>query len=212
MAGFYYFIKNQHLAKAYFISSAGNEPTLPFGTQLFVSNLYHAKNGDFIAFDHFSDLVNKEMPHIFRKVAGAGDTIEIKQGTVYVNSKNIDTLYALKHQYIIQSDAVLKVDRYLNPLDYSYPTHIVRSDSLLIHLVDSIAMKHNFTRYISPPTQHDILTEALFDQFWNKDKFGPLIIPEGKLFVLGDNRDNAMDSRFIGLIDQEKVLGVARKK
>ena len=36
---------------------------------------------------------------------------------------------------------------------------------------------------------------------------GELLIPTGKYFVLGDNRDNPMDSRYIGLIDAGAVRG-----
>ena len=42
----------------------------------------------------------------------------------------------------------------------------------------------------------------------NKDHFGPIIIPENKYFVLADNRNNGIDSRYIGLIDKSDILGV----
>jgi signal peptidase I len=39
--------------------------------------------------------------------------------------------------------------------------------------------------------------------------FGPIVIPPDKYFVMGDNRDNSNDSRFIGFIDRRRIVGRA---
>lgn len=41
------------------------------------------------------------------------------------------------------------------------------------------------------------------------DDFGPVLIPEGELFMMGDNRGNSADSRFIGTIEIDTVVGRA---
>jgi signal peptidase I len=52
------------------------------------------------------------------------------------------------------------------------------------------------------------LSEPYLAEVYQRD-YGPVLIPEGYIFVMGDNRNNSRDSRYIGPVALDQVLSRA---
>ena len=62
--------------------------------------------------------------------------------------------------------------------------------------------------YFEPKERSSMQVQGLTDTV-PVSRFGPIVIPEGKLFVMGDKRYNSVDSRYFGLVELETVKSKA---
>lgn len=66
----------------------------------------------------------------------------------------------------------------------------------------------NRTAVSEPYTQHTD-TSLRPGGIEPRDNFGPYIVPKGKYFMMGDNRDQSYDSRYWGYVDMGDIRGEA---
>ncbi|WP_456271864.1 signal peptidase I [Bacillus sp. AK031] len=55
--------------------------------------------------------------------------------------------------------------------------------------------------------KEEMVGTKLTGDFTLEEITGKQTVPEGKAFVLGDNRRSSMDSRYFGFVDQEQIVG-----
>jgi len=73
---------------------------------------------------------------------------------------------------------------------------------------ETVEMRHR-QLYIDGVAVDDPFATYRLGGVEKSQRFGPYVVPEGTVFVMGDNRDESSDSRFWGPVPLENVKGLA---
>ncbi|MBS1604578.1 MAG: signal peptidase I [Bacteroidetes bacterium] len=186
------------------VTTPASEPTLRQGRIYLSTPLKKPRRFDHISYR--AVLPATGLTLMTHRLCGMpGDFVQIKAGHLYVNNEDADSRLRLKHIYKVSTQDIpaLTYDKTQSYTVTPYPDHVY------VSLEDRYVEKIRLTcqRHILPPGLRDEAVFRIYKKNWNRDNFGPIRVPSGRYFTLGDNRGQSTDSLTLGFIEQNKFVG-----
>ena len=199
------------MLKMYNIPTTANEPGIMLNSKIFVSNLVDYENGDFVCYKYDDEMLGEHI-RVHRLLGKSGDVIYIENGVLFINNINANENMELKFSYILEPTEFqnLVEKKIIEKEEMMFRS----ADKAYVFLTDQVAEQNGLSSKINlePKNQADKMISEKYNENWNRDNFGPLKIPSGKCFIIGDNRHNSQDSRYIGLINDTIIVGTVVRK
>jgi signal peptidase I len=171
--------------------------SFPFGFPAFSGRIFEhtPQRGDVVVFRHPS-----EDSDLIKRVIGiAGDTVQVRDGRLILNGR------AVRRE---------EMPPYAMPVSANSPCKVVPPASPFVAAIGN-------QPYCMYPAYRETLpggpSYTVLDQIDGgpADDFGPVKVPAGHIFLMGDNRDDSLDSRFgpaeggLGMVPMENLIGRA---
>jgi signal peptidase I len=150
------------------------------------------ERGDVVIFKHPIDRTD----YVKRVIGLPGDTVQMVNGVLHLNGQPVKKVQIGDAVFPIAADGHCREERFVER----------RADG-------SFACRYpQFRETLPTGVSYRVLDLGLEPQ----DTTEPVIVPEGHVFMMGDNRDNSLDSRFpavpgqgVGLVPVENLVGRA---
>lgn len=194
------------------------EPALKAGSLVIASNFISPKRYSIVAFDvnpysekNGMNIPSVESTHLSRIIGLENEEIQIEDGLVFINSKKVDPPFEVQFMYKMKSvDFENYRDKYQLKSIYELQPDV---EYALLYLNSSEAEKileiSEIEKIDAPISGGDLYQlSEIVEPGWTTNNFGPITVPKGHYFMIGDNRNNSLDSRYFGFISKEKITGV----
>ena len=135
---------------------------------------------------------NDCIDYIKRVVGLPGDTIEVKDGVLIVNGQKV---------------GMTRSENFEDTKGTDGEVHSLSSCANAPVPQGGVCEIEHWIEELPGGRKHSVLNLGLT----SKDNWGPIQIDTGKIFFMGDNRDNSVDSRFsdVGQVPIENLIGKA---
>jgi len=169
--------------------------SLPFSLPLIPGRILASQpeRGDVVI---FKAPPNNDTDYIKRVIGLPGDTVQVENGVVFLNGQPLKREKLPDFQMPVTANTSCYLPEFEGAADGQ-----------------SVCNYPRYRETLPGGRSYDILDLALTPQ----DNSAAILVPEGHLFLMGDNRDNSMDSRFpaipgqgIGLVPEANLVGEAK--
>ena len=182
------------LAQNFVIPSGSMEDTLLVGDHLVVDRITLAPPAKWMPLVHYREPKRGDIV-VFIKPVPDPDPVTGKPDYLFL----VKRLIGVSGDHIHLHDGVV----YINGVAQTAPND---GKEMAVSLEEKVFLDE-FPAVSPVPEPGNLIPEEWAVDFPNHVKDGDLVVPDGKYFMMGDNRHNSADSRFWGFLPRENIVG-----